>query len=651
MMQLSTKKGQALVVLAGAMAFVITVAGVAGDVANIFTTKNKAQRAADAAAMAGLVYYLDHLDDDDVLSKANQVSRLVADLNMQKLGLPLKSKGQSININNAMYDNGITNTLTINTEAKTVFLQILGARAKNVSVTAVSQSVPAVVSLILDTSNSMDDTEFQLLKNGAIEFINQFQPKLDRIAIITFNAYAKVERPMSTFANHQELIDIIGTDLATGIQRGSGTNLAHAIERGRKEIEKIAGTTLAPKNTIPQKAIKAMVIFSDGAPNVMKGRFLTRLKNSGSGWESANHRQLHTTGWQGELEPRPSAVVPPIDPYDINDDDPTNPYRFSVPYDYWFYSYYFNGHDWLNDPSAAWGYYYRPVEPLVVTMFRTENDISQGMITNPARDFVRCEEAPRPYSYRQYTESGWTCLQNFSYRDSRGQLRGDWIDGSYSWWCDGCHSIFVEPVFEADGVTVKEYGYYYWQSYLDNHRRIWSSRGIIQEEIYNSAIYEADYAKSDKITIYVIALGQTREDDTTDNSPNPATFWCPGTNSWLPLTASCPNRVYCKDRIFRPGTSYKDACPRWYCRNTDGTFREKMGEADHCTPEICGDGSPRRNRNCPNNNPPLDCTANPQHAACPKVCTDGTVATWCYPCPGTSITTASPANCPPSTTK
>lgn len=619
MKRLSTdNQGQALILMAGFMAFFIGVAGIGADVGSIFSTKNKAQRVADAASMAGLTYYLDHLDEDDPNTavneaqvKAGQVSQLVANLNMAKMGLPVKNRANVLNIENALYDNAITNTLTLTTEAKTIFFQFFGADAGQVSVTAVSQTVPAVVSLVLDTSNSMDNTEFQLLKDASINFVHQFQPRLDRVAIVTISAFAKVEREMGTFASYDELDDVIGKTLATGIQRTDGTNLAHAIERAREEIEKVAGTTAAPKNNLPKNAIKAIVIFSDGATNAMRGRFLNPLQSNTRG----------IPNWQGPLEPN---SAPKIDALDIAD-------KFSDTYDYGFYTSYFNGNSWL---SAYYNPDRRP--PAFVTLFKDPRDISRNMIKSNARDFVRCEETPRPLDYRQYVETGWSCLQSFAYRDSRGAVHGDWIDGQLSFWCDGC--TYNKGTDDLTGAV-----YEYWTSVQGDLSRIWSSLGAVAEEVYNSAIYEADYAKEDNITIYAIALGQTREQDPAE--PHPIPVWCPGTNSWLAAGAECPQQVLCKDGILRPGSGYKDACPAEYCRNevVDYTdqygrpfykFRKKNGANDHCAPVLCSDGSTPVNGKCPGIPPPTYIT-----------CDDGIQSTWCFPCPGGG-TASTPSQCP-----
>ncbi len=610
--RLSNRNGQALVVLAGSIAFIITVAGVAADVANIFTTKAKIQRAADAAAMAGLTYYLEHLDEPTAQADANKVSRRVADLNLLKMGLMDKKRAAPIlNIDNPMYGNTITNTLSLGADANTVFLQILGAKAKRVNVTAVAQSVPAIVSLLLDTSNSMDNIEFQFLKEGAIAFIKQFQPKLDRIAIISFNAYATIERPMGMFTKHEELEEIIGATFDQGIQRGDGTNLTHAIERGREEIERVAGTKAVPKNNVPKDAIKAMVIFSDGAPNVMRGRFKNALQRHGVAGDpdtGAARRGIlwpgrHNGGqWDGPLPMH--NITTPSTPAPGIDIDAT-----PAPFEYWYY------------------FYWRQPYPVIVTLFNQATDISNSQVTNSSR-LVPCEK-PAPYDLgARYLDTGWTCLEDFSYNDSRGVEHGKWIQDYTGYWADGVDARREYPSGEPSFVHYVSVYSWNW--------RMESGQGHAFEEVYNSAIYESDYAKEDGITIYIIALG---------TEVKQTTAYCPSEGKWKPVDSACEDTFTCRNGVKVSGKSNQD-CPDDYCKNPDGSYRARLGESDHCCWNGSTSGACPFKYTCPDSgkgvmdlaecNPIELCpdgTPKDPVVPCKKVCWDGSVVNPDEDCP------------------
>lgn len=257
-----SERGQALVFGAFFMLGLLFVGGLGVDTAHVFLKKSKIQRAADASTMAAITRYADGITETEAIESAAEE---LAEYNLLEMGI---HEDEIINLEATLSineNNVATLSLETDVDVDTFFMKLIpGEQLDKVAIKARSSArrVPAIISLVFDTSGSMDcngacPEKLQALKDAATTFIEAFQDDLDQVAIIEFNYNAEVLEPMQLI-DKEELIETID-DLSTG----GWTNIAEGIKLGRLELE----------STENPEAIKALVLFSDGAPNTLSPNF------------------------------------------------------------------------------------------------------------------------------------------------------------------------------------------------------------------------------------------------------------------------------------------------------------------------------------------------------------------------------------------
>ncbi len=263
--RIGNEKGQSILFSAFLMTAFFVVGGVGVDSANVFLKKFQAQRAVDASAMAGIARYDNGVTDITTIQNA---AVQIAKYNLHQMGV---SDSEITNLNATLaIDANRVATLKIDNAIKvpTFFMRFIpGAGLGTVTINTKSSSrrIPAVISLILDTSGSMAGSKIQALKDGANAFVDSFQDNIDQIALINFGYSAKLSKAMAPIKK-TSLHPIINALSADG-----WTNTAEAVAMGRKQVE------LADIPTAQVHPVKAIVLFTDGAPNTLRA-FFTNAK-------------------------------------------------------------------------------------------------------------------------------------------------------------------------------------------------------------------------------------------------------------------------------------------------------------------------------------------------------------------------------------
>lgn len=279
---LSSRRGAFMVLAALAIPVLIGSMGLAVDIGHLQLSRMKVSNALDAAAVAGIIKATSFGDR----ATAEPLAERIGEYNLEKSGF------SSANVTARLSDiDGLTriDVEASNVQAKVFFLQIL-ALAGNREITlinlkAAATRTPALVALVLDTSESMkwglnDIPKIVRLKAAAKEFVDTFDLGMDRLALIGFGDQGKVYLPMPIKGpeqNRQAIMDAIDS-----MQPSGATNIAEGIALGRTQIERVL-----PKyeeSNIP--VMKMIVLVTDGAPTVYRGNF-TAIRQTHPALEAA----------------------------------------------------------------------------------------------------------------------------------------------------------------------------------------------------------------------------------------------------------------------------------------------------------------------------------------------------------------------------
>lgn len=284
----------------------LILGGIAIDIGNIFFHKARLQRALDASIIAGLKVYARKTTNNAGVEAA---TRQMLQYNLNQMGV---STGE-ITQNTATLTISATEVATLEAvgtvRINTVFVRLAGFPTVNISGRASGQRKPAAVSLVLDVSDSMNyptgTPPLAALKKAAKIFVLSFD-EMDRMGIVTFDSVASEKLSMQ-YINKNTIKTIIDALTAQ-----AQTAIADGIILGGTEF-----TTSLIDNP---DMLKALVLFSDGAPTVIRPRFTNAnsavlTPNSGSYYQYIAQSTINAFGTQFRLMLPPDNIIPPVPSY------------------------------------------------------------------------------------------------------------------------------------------------------------------------------------------------------------------------------------------------------------------------------------------------------------------------------------------------
>ncbi len=253
-MDLRNERGQSAITLALLTITFLLLSGFALDTANMLIKKSHLQRALDAGAVAGITRYA----SGDASGTIADTARKMAVYNLQEMGI--SSDNSTVNAAfTTDADQIATLKLTGTINTKTLFMRLIPGAGLSTIITTGSSTArrnAAILSLVIDVSGSMSGS-MTALKNAANAFVDSFEDGIDKMALISFADRATVLVPMG-LVNKANLHSKINALTSNGY-----TGTSEAVVLGRKELE----TAVNPA------AVRAMLIFTDGAPNVIRPIF------------------------------------------------------------------------------------------------------------------------------------------------------------------------------------------------------------------------------------------------------------------------------------------------------------------------------------------------------------------------------------------
>jgi len=248
-----------LIVLCGAV-------GLAIDAGRAYGVKARLNAAVDAAAIATARALAEGNSEGERLTHAREAGLRFFRLNYPAGFLGATASEPAIDTRK-LEDGRWVVDISASADMPTTFMRVLGRNAFEVSAAGQATRRDLDVMLVMDSSGSLGSAMSPLKQAAINNFISRFVagPGGDRVGLVSFAAGAVVDVPIDKTATR-------GFDRAamtTAINRLSAvgtTATAEGLARALAELDAIPSGL--------RSGLRVILLFSDGAPNVINGRFL-----------------------------------------------------------------------------------------------------------------------------------------------------------------------------------------------------------------------------------------------------------------------------------------------------------------------------------------------------------------------------------------
>ena len=258
---ISSQRGFVLVYMAGLLALLLLVTGLAVDSGRAYVVKAQLSKAVDGAALAAAR----SLNSGNPKAEATQIFK--ANFPQGYLGTSSVTDPTtdpnffSSAVNAASGVNVVT--VTASAILPTTFMQIANFNTVTVSSSGEATRRMVDLSLVLDVSSSIG-SQWGAVNAAASTFVNSFDKNNDRLALLTFSDGAKVlnAMPSTRGFNKAGMMSNIPTVLP-----GGSTAMVEGLYRGWDELRSVPAGS--------QSGLRVIVLFTDGASNSVPGDYGT----------------------------------------------------------------------------------------------------------------------------------------------------------------------------------------------------------------------------------------------------------------------------------------------------------------------------------------------------------------------------------------
>jgi Flp pilus assembly protein TadG len=292
---IKSQRGQALILIAMAFIGLAAFVGLAVDAGILFANIGHLRKAVDAAALAASTQYRADVTAAQLLATAkeylalNDIDPNAPTIEIGVCDLPAYDPDWSVFNDPALckennqwdYDRKIVR-VKAELPVELAFLPVIGIRTVTIKAEAWSEAASVDLVLVLDTSESMGDSDpnwpacnashtclpFEYVREAARTFIGKMYYPYDRVAIVTFDAGANVVHELTTNESDLESaldsIELIeGTMCGSPIDPGGcvTTNLTSGLIAGGDRL------ALPAPDGGRQESLWVVVVLSDGAAN------------------------------------------------------------------------------------------------------------------------------------------------------------------------------------------------------------------------------------------------------------------------------------------------------------------------------------------------------------------------------------------------
>jgi len=253
-----SQKGQVFILFAVTLFVLIGFTGLAIDLGMAYTVQTKLSAALDSAAVAAGKT----ISQGAAAAQSAATSFFKANLPDGLLGASVSAPSVSA-IHNA--DGSWTVSATGQASSPTYFAKVFGVNSITVSSSATSTVRTLDLILVLDTSGSLNTPSSTpaLLKAAATDFINNnFDTSSDRVGLVHFSSGAVTDVPITSAKGFSQ----------AGISSAINAISVHGATTSEEAL-RIARALLDGVPADSQSSLRAIVFFTDGAPNGVAGTF------------------------------------------------------------------------------------------------------------------------------------------------------------------------------------------------------------------------------------------------------------------------------------------------------------------------------------------------------------------------------------------
>jgi len=253
------QRGYALIYLSVMLAVLLIFTGLAVDSGRAYVVKAQLSKAVDGAALAAAR----NLNSGDPKGEAVRIFK--ANFPAGYMGTTTTTDPTS---DPAFFGSSVdpvtgVNTVTVKatTIMPTTFMQL--ANFKEVQVSSMGEATRRMVdlSIVLDVSSSIG-SKWGTVRDSVRTFINAFDAKNDRVALLTFGNGAAVldAMPSTRGFNKTKVVADVPSTLP-----GGSTNMVEGLYRGWDELRSVPAGS--------QSGLRVIVLFTDGASNSVPGNY------------------------------------------------------------------------------------------------------------------------------------------------------------------------------------------------------------------------------------------------------------------------------------------------------------------------------------------------------------------------------------------
>lgn len=259
------ERGVAFAYVGMAMFTLVVIVGLAVDLGRAYVVRGNLAKAVDAAALAAAREI--GSGRDDAIEEATRIFRA----NFPPGYLGVSSVHSPPDIRFTLADDG-SNVTTVSSNAvlPTTFMRVAGLR--DISVRAQGQSTRRLVDMVLLLDHSLSiGAAYSQVQAAARDFVRNFDPENDRIALVLFAASTIVMDPIRAgrgFDQASILNHIQQSPMADG-----GTGTAEGLYAAWDQLRSV--------HSDARSGLRTIVLFTDGSPNTFSATFqVKRVHNA-----------------------------------------------------------------------------------------------------------------------------------------------------------------------------------------------------------------------------------------------------------------------------------------------------------------------------------------------------------------------------------